>query len=726
MRIVVTGGAGYLGCHLVPLLLEQGHEVRLFDRFCFGEGAISGFAGSPKCDVIRGDIRRLQEFPDLLSGVDGIVHLAGLANVPSCDLDADMTHDVNVESTRELASQAIQNGVKRFVLSSTCAVYGWGVFEFVDEESLAEPVSAFGASKLEAERAVLGMKNEHFEPVVARAATLYGWSPRMRFDLAVNLMAASAARNKVVSIYGGGEQWRPFVHVRDAARALAALLDAPAETVSGEVFNVGYDEGNMRIRELAERVAAGFGGRRLNDLDGEEDGRRHRVHFGKLRQRLNFQCTVSIEEGIEELKRALEGDTFNPFDEQYFNLRRLKILLDTPVEEGGEPIAPRFIPLSKPNLGEEEEQAVVATLRSGWLTSGPHVFAFEKAFAETVGASHVVAVTSCTAALHLCLAHLGVVPGDEVITSPLTYGSVGNVIINMGAKVVFADIDGDSLNIDPAAIEGKITAKTKVIMPVHMAGEPCDLDGVHAVAESHGIPVVEDAAHALGASYKGAPIGSHGEFACFSFYAIKNITTMEGGVITMKDGDTAARLRLLAGHGMSATAWERYGRSAAPSPPQVVAPGFKYAMGNVNAALGLEQLKRFPGFQAARRRLAGLYRSVLGDIDEIRLPKTVDEVGHAWHLMIIRLNLDRLTRNRDEIAHDMRQENVGTGFHFLGLHLHEYYRDTLGYRADDLPEATAASYEVLSLPLFPGMKDKHVQEVVAALKKVITHARKKG
>jgi len=726
MRVLVTGGGGYLGCRLIPVLLDRGHSVRLFDRFIFGEEAVLPFASSPGCEVVRGDIRRLQEFPGLLDGMEAIVHLAGLANDPSCDLDTEMTQDVNVESTRELANQAIQKGVRRFVLASSCSVYGRGVFDLLDEESPPNPVSTFGRSKLDAERAVLGVRGAHFEPVIARPGTLFGRSPRMRFDLAINQMVATALQAGAIKVMGGGNQWRPFVHVNDAARAFALLLEAPADRVAGQVFNVGSDAANVRILDLAHRVAGILRGTAVEIAKDDDDLRSWHVQFGKIHEVLDFRCEATIEDGVREVRDWMKETSVDPFDDAYFNVHRMKRLLALPVDEGGEPVATRFIPLARPNLGPEEEQAVVEALRSGWLTSGPHIQAFEKAFCGVVSAPYAVATCSCTAALHLCLAHLGVQPGDEVIASPLTWPSTGNTVINMGAKVVFADVLPATLNIDPAAVERAITDRTRAIMPVHLAGQPCDLEAIYAVANRHGLPVVEDAAHALGAAYKGNPIGSYGDYACFSFYAIKNITTMEGGVITLKSKEAADHLRLLASNGMRATAWDRYGRSAVASPPEVVEPGYKYLMGNVSAAMGIEQLKRFPSFKAARRRLAAMYEAVLADIDEITFPEVVAEVDHAWHLFIIRLKLDKLTKTRDEIAAALRRENVGTGFHFLGLHLHQYYREALGIRPEDLPEATAASYEVLSLPLHPGMSDKNVHEVVEALKKVVAHARRKA
>jgi dTDP-4-amino-4,6-dideoxygalactose transaminase len=366
---------------------------------------------------------------------------------------------------------------------------------------------------------------------------------------------------------------------------------------------------------------------------------------------------------------------------------------------------------------------VLDALRSGWLTSGPQVQAFERLFADTVHAPHAIGVVNCTAALHLSLVQLGVGAGDEVISPPITWASTGNTILNMGAKVRFVDVEPDTLNMNPDLLEAAINDRTRAIIPVHMSGHPCDMDRINEIARRHGVPVIEDAAHALGASYKGVPVGAGEAHTCFSFYAIKNITTMEGGMITVRNEEDAARLRLLTANGMTATAWDRYGRSAVPTPAQVVTPGYKYALGNVAASMGVAQLRKFAAFKAARCRLAGMYRSALADVGEIALPVEREWAEHAWHLFIVRLKLEKLTRSRDEIAHDLRRENVGTGVHFYGLHLHPYYRETLGMRPEDLPEATRASEEILSLPLHPQITDRNLNEVIFALKKVLTHRR---
>jgi dTDP-4-amino-4,6-dideoxygalactose transaminase/nucleoside-diphosphate-sugar epimerase len=719
MRILVTGGAGYLGSCLLPELLGRGHAVRVLDRGCFGwDGVPTG------CERVPGDIRRLQELDGLWQGIDAVIHLAGLANDPSCDLDTDMAWDVNVESSLELARHALDQGVGRFILASSCAVYGHGVITRLDEESPTNPVSTFGHTKRAAEEGLLAMASETFAPVVLRAGTLFGVSPRMRFDLAINQMVATARTEGRIEVRGGGSQWRPFLHVRDAARAYADIVEAPRTRLQHSIYNLGADAMNLQIAPLADSIATQLGDTTVTRAIDDRDRRDFRVRFDRIREDLGFVPTRDVQDGVNELAAYVDGLSVPPLSEPYLNAQRMRSLRATPVGEGGDPIAARFIPLSRPNLGPEEERAVLDTLRSGWLTSGHHIAAFEHAFSQTVGAPHTVAVNSCTAAIHLCLVAIGVQPGDEVISTPITWASTGNTLLNMGARVVFVDVAPDTLNLDPAQVEAAITERTRAIIPVHLAGHPCDLQALRAVADRHGIPLVEDAAHALGARYHNTPIGGDSEYACFSFYSIKNITTIEGGMVALRDPERAERIRTLATNGMAQNAWDRYGRSAVPHPPMVQEPGFKYLIGNVSAAMGVEQLKKFPAFRNARRRLATLYGEILQDIPEIALPSVRDDVEHGWHLYMLRLNLEHLRVDRDAFAHLLRQENVGTGVHFYGLHLHPYYQKVLGYHPDAFPVATRASNEILSLPLHPGLSDKNVHEVATAVRKVVTANRK--
>lgn len=724
MNILITGGAGYLGCWLVHDLLSQGHSVRIFDRLCFGKPTEADWLSHPQCELITGDIRYWQQHPNLFEHIDVVIHLAGLANDPSCALCPITAHEVNVESAVEFARQASQRGVTRFIFASTCAVYGKGIGEWLDEDSPINPLSIFTQTKSEAEKRILALAHQQFSPVVLRFSTLFGYSPRMRFDVAINQMSAMAKLQGKIEVRGGGNQWRPFLHVRDASQAICKVVHAESQLIHGQIFNVGSNELNKRIIDLAQEIAQYIPNVYIDMVRDDEDLRNFRVQFNKFCSTFQFKPLHDIPTGVHEILQWLDSHpSENPFDEPFINVYRMKKLKSIPVNQGGEPSAPRFIPLSKPWLGENEEQAVIEAIRSGWLTSGPKIRAFEQMFADYVGAPCAVAVSSCTSAIHLCLVEAGLQPGDEVITPPITWVSTVNTILNMGLKPVFVDVEPDTLNIDTNLIESKITEKTKAIIPVDIAGHPCELNAILHIAERYRLRVIEDSAHALGAQYRGKPIGSIAERTCFSFYATKNITTIEGGMITLADPDQARYLRILASNGLSDTAWDRYGRSAFSLPQELVSVGFKYSMSNISASIGIEQLKRVNQFNTTRQRLAHRYLHQLSDIEEIQLPVMKEHIVHSWHLFIVRFNTAKLKRTRDEIAFLLRQENIGTGIHFYGIHLHPLIQKLCNVRPEDCPNATSASQEILSLPLYPTMTEEDIQNVVQAVKKVIYYAK---
>src|SRR5215831_3219121 len=374
-----------------------------------------------------------------------------------------------------------------------------------------------------------------------------------------------------------------------------------------------------------------------------------------------------------------------------------------------------FLPLCRPAIGDEEVEAVVRSLRSGWLTSGPRVAEFEEAFARLTGAAHAVAVTSGTAGLHLALLAAGIGAGDEVVTTPMTWATTGNMIMAVGARPVFADVDPGTLNIELDAVARALTPRTRAVVPVHFAGQPVDLDPLRALAADHGLAVVEDAAHALGTCYRGRPIGGGSAAAVFSFHPIKAITTGEGGMVTTDDAALAERLRLLRFHGISRDAWSRYGKRATPD-YEIVTLGFKYNMTDIQAALGLAQLERLEELIAARTRVAGWYRDALADVPAVEMLAPVGyPARHAWHLMVVRLRLEALRVGRDVVMEELLDANIGVGLHFKALHLHRLYRERLRVTPADLPHATAASERIMSLPLFPRMTRADVRDVADAL-----------
>lgn len=724
MNVLITGGVGYLGCWVANELLRRKHRIRIFDRMCFGMPDKAVWLKESGVEIIEGDIRHWQKFPDLFEGIDVVIHLAGLANDPSCALSPITAKEVNVDCTVELARQSSQKGVKKFIFASTCAVYGKGIGDWLDESSPTNPLSIFTQTKKEAEDLLRDMAYDNFSPVIARFSTLFGYSPRMRFDLAINQMVSMAKLQGKIEVRGGGNQWRPFLHVQDCAHAVCLLCEAEQGLVHNKIFNIGDNQFNKKIIDLANEIASYIDGTYIDVVHDDEDLRTFRVQFNKFSSQFNFRPQYTIQNGVQEVLNWIEehpGE--NPFSDKYINAFRFKQLKNIPVQKGGEPTAPYFIPLSRPTLGEEEEQAVLQAMRSGWLTSGHKIHAFEQDFALAVGAKEAVAVSSCTSAIHLCLVEAGLKPGDEVITPPITWVSTINTLLHSGIKPVFVDVDPITFNINPQLIEGKITERTKAIIPVDLGGHPCELDEIKKIAEKYHLSLIEDAAHALGALYRSQRIGSIAERTCFSFYATKNITTIEGGMITLSDPDKAKYLRILATNGLTDTAWDRYGRSATYRPQELITAGFKYGMSNVSASIGVEQLKKLTAFNNNRLRLATRYSCLLSEIDEIILPTVKDYVQPAWHLYIIRIDTKKVKKTRDEIAFMLRQENIGTGVHFYGIHLQPYIQQLCGVKPEDCPVATQISNEILSLPLYPTLTEENIQYTVDAIKKVIYYAK---
>jgi UDP-4-amino-4-deoxy-L-arabinose-oxoglutarate aminotransferase len=383
-----------------------------------------------------------------------------------------------------------------------------------------------------------------------------------------------------------------------------------------------------------------------------------------------------------------------------------------------------FLPFCRPTIGEEEIASVVESLRSGWITTGPKVLAFEAAFRERLGVPHAVAVNSATAGLHIALAALDIGPGDEVITTSLTWPSTVNMIELLGARPVFADVLPGTLMIDPADVRRRVTERTRAVIPVHYAGAPADLDALEAAIGIQDIALIEDAAHALGTGYKGGEIGTRAHTAVFSFHPIKNITTGEGGMVTTRDEKLAERMRTMRFHGVSKDAWSRYGRSASPR-YEVIEPGWKYNMLDLQAALGVEQMKKLERFNGQRAELAARYAEGLADVPEVRpLERVLYDHVHAWHLYIVRLDLARLSIGRDEFMGELGKLGVGVGLHFTPVHLHRFYAEKYGYQSGDLPASEAAGEAILSLPLYPLLSFAMQERVLAALKQVVASNRK--
>jgi dTDP-4-amino-4,6-dideoxygalactose transaminase len=364
----------------------------------------------------------------------------------------------------------------------------------------------------------------------------------------------------------------------------------------------------------------------------------------------------------------------------------------------------------------------VDTLKSGWLTAGPKTKRFEADFALYVGAQSAAAVASCTAGMALALEAAGIGPGDEVITTPLTFCATVNVIIHRGAAPILADVSPDDYNLDPEEVERRLTPRTKALMPMHYAGQPCRMDELREIARRHNLAVIEDAAHAVGARYRDRPIGSEGT-AVFSFYATKNMTTGQGGMVTSTDAELLDRVRSLSLHGMSQNAWRRY-EARGSWYYEVTAPGYNFAMTDLQAALGLHQLRRLEEFLTRRKEIARRYTQSLGCLDEVAVPAVRPEVRHAWHLYPLVLRPEHLTISRDEFIEALRERGIGTSVHFIPIHYHPYYRETFGFQTGDYPRCEEVFEGLVSLPIYPLMTDADVDSVADAVRE-ITAARRR-
>lgn len=382
-----------------------------------------------------------------------------------------------------------------------------------------------------------------------------------------------------------------------------------------------------------------------------------------------------------------------------------------------------FLIFGSPNIEQEDIDEVVDSLKSGWISTGPKVAKFESLFKSYIGSKHALALNSCTAGLHLSMIVAGLKPGDEVITTPMTFGATANAIIHIGAKPVFVDISLPDMNMDPFKIEENISPKTKAILPVHFAGRPCNMNIMKDIAQKHHLIIIEDAAHAIEAIYHGQKIGTIGDLTVFSFYVTKNLVTGEGGMITTDNDTYAQNIQTYALHGMSSGAWKRYSDEGFKH-YGIVYPGFKYNMMDIQASLGIHQLKRIESYYKRRKEIWQRYNEAFSKLPLDTPPPPEENTRHAYHLYTILLRLEELNTDRDIIQQALYQENIGTGIHFISLHLHPYYQKTFGFKKGDFPNAAYVSERTISLPFSSKLSDRDVDDVIEAVTKVLTQHKK--
>ena len=397
--------------------------------------------------------------------------------------------------------------------------------------------------------------------------------------------------------------------------------------------------------------------------------------------------------------------------------------MEKPAIEGGNPTRKKFLPYGTQWIDQKEIEEVVDSLKSSWITTGPKMRLFEEKFKNLTGSKFAIAVNSGTAALHIATSSINIKPGDEVITTPMTFVASANCVVYRGGIPVFADIKKDTYNIDPNEIKKKITPKTKAIIPVHFAGQPCDMDEIMEIAEENNLYIIEDAAHAVDARYKGKNIGSLSDLTAFSFHPVKNITTAEGGMVTTNNDELNEKLLMFRTHGINKDANKRFGKTG-DYYYDMKYLGFRYNLSELHASLGIQQLAKLKEFQKRRREIVEIYNRELQDIEEIILPFKKKDVQHSWHLYIIQLDLEKLKVNRDHIFHALREENIGVNVHYIPVHYHSYYKNKFGLKKGNLPNVEGIFPRILTIPLFPKMNDNDVYDVINAIEKVIKYYKK--
>ena len=393
---------------------------------------------------------------------------------------------------------------------------------------------------------------------------------------------------------------------------------------------------------------------------------------------------------------------------------------------GGTMTRESFLPFGAPVIGEDEIEEVVATLRSGWIGTGPKCWRFENQIAEYVNAKHAITASSCTAALHLALIAAGIKPGDEVLVPAMTFAATANVVEHVGATPRFVDVDPYTLNLDPMALEAALTSATRAVIPVHFGGLPCDMDAISAFCRDNDLILIEDAAHAIGAEYKGQMIGSLGDFTCFSFYPNKNMTTGEGGAVTTNREEFVETLKVMRLHGLSADAWRRFA-SKRLILSEAISPGFKYNMTDLQASLGIHQLRRLPQFLSRREEIADYYDTAIPESWGVRKQYRPDPAlgtRHALHLYVLILEQGAFSVSRNEIVEALLAENIGAAIHYRALHAQPFYQQTYGYELADFPTAGDLGENILTIPCSPGMTDDDAETVVRGVRKILDYYRR--
>jgi len=716
-KILVTGGAGYLGCLLCPLLAELGADLRVFDRLYFGDAGLLSALDQDSFELVKGDIRAVEKFPWLLDDVWAVVHLASLANDPSCDLSPTMAEEINHVATMKLARMAQSRGVERFIFASSASVYGACGDKLVSEVSPLSPVSLYATLKIKSERALLGLSDESFAVTVLRQATLFGYSPRMRFDLAINLMTMSAVEKHEIIVLGGGGQWRPFLHVKDAARAIASVLSAERESVAAEVFNVGSNEHNVRIRDLAEIVAAEVPGTTIEVAPDDTDRRSYRVRFDRIGERLGFESAAAPAQGAREIADALrDGRLPAPYSTRYFNVMHLKHLMNIPVAEGGETSRTALLKNRLPAISSSDRERVSDQLKlvaEGQL--GDPIGDFESSLRETFDASAAVLLHSHYLALLGAFSMLDRSSTKRIVIHPFADGRVYAAAAQLGLVPVICDVDENTLCYDLAKLQEHIEEGVTAVVAGSILDLPEPLETLRSMADEARCALIVNAQNLLGATVLDKDVASYGSVAVLDLGVDQNITTLGGGAILMGDAS------------MKEQVWDFLACRLADGPQPFVQR--QLGLSPVSAMLGTSNLERLYDTAATCRNLQAVYDELLTDVAHVRIVRPAEGTQRSGSRYPVFVDFHRLELDALQLERLMKAERIeaerGGGDCAAEIAITRSRGQAKKKSSNISPKAAALLSQLIFLPLHSGMTADDVSGAAYALQKVISYFARK-
>lgn len=731
MKVLLTGHAGYVGSVASAVLAEAGHTVTGLDTGYFLPCHTEGMAPADPAAVLMKDLREITAAD--LAGFDAVVHLAALSNDPMGDLAPQLTAAINRDATLALARAAKAAGIGRFVFASSCAIYGaGGPDRLLDERAPVAPLTPYAASKVEAEAGLLALADERFAPTIMRNATCYGLSPRLRLDLVLNNLVCSALATGEVRLLSSGLAWRPLLHVRDLARAAAAILAADADRMRGETFNIGRNDENHLVRDIAAIVAEAVPGSRVTYGAGETiDPRSYRVDFAKFAGAFpGFRFLHTAASGAKELAAALAGRTAaeDLTSPRYIRLARLKRLAEADILSADltwrgprdtAPPAPKRerIPVAGPSISPREIELVAEAARTAWFDRhAVYNQRFEAMVAAHTGRKHAISLAHCTSAIHLALAGLGIGPGDEVIVPECTWVATASPIVQVGARPVFCDIDPVTWCLSPASFAAAITPQTRAAIVVDLYGGMPDWARLEAIARDAGVILIEDAAEAIGSRYRGRPAGSFGRASVFSFHGSKTVTTGEGGMLVTDDDALAERVNILRDQGRHPTSRALIVEEA----------GFKYRMSAMQAAMGVAQMERLDELIAMKRDIFAFYRDELADVPGLTLNAEPPHVVNSYW-MVTAIVDPSLRLLKQQLASALGADGIDTRPFFYPLSWQPAFRDQPSARDAALrnPTAYALSQTGINLPSGYNVTREIAGRVARSLKSALArHARR--